>query len=420
VSGREVHLIQRQPTLKANIRAQKREQFSKASQEKPSELCSEQTHFDSRVQVPAAVRPKKSFRFFDQGMFEHLGQKLRTKARLEALQQQIGQVAKKTGISSAARLALLNSIETKEEERTDEVPDIEWWDTLVLTKDTYDESLSAIDRPEDELFEGITHLVEHPMQMRPPGEPISEVTLPVFLTKKEQKKLRRQNRREAWKEKQEKIRLGLDPPPEPKVKMSNMMRVLGSQAVQDPTKVEAHVREQVARRQREHEQTNAARKLTDDQKREKKLKKVQEDTSLGVNVSLYRLLSLMNPAKKFKVETNARQLTMTGIAVLFKNVNVIVVEGGPKQQKKFKQLMLNRVKWSEEQVTIDTDGTGGVEQPNACHLVWQGVTKTRSFGEFKIKISPNESFAKELFKNHNVPHYWDLAYSSAILESSDT
>jgi U4/U6 small nuclear ribonucleoprotein PRP3 len=42
------------------------------------------------------------------------------------------------------------------------------------------------------------------------------VYMPVFLTKKEQKKLRRQNRREAWKEEQEKIRLGLEPPPEPK------------------------------------------------------------------------------------------------------------------------------------------------------------------------------------------------------------
>ena len=39
----------------------------------------------------------------------------------------------------------------------------------------------------------------------------------MFLTKKEQKKLRRQNRREAWKEKQDKIRLGLVAPDEAKV-----------------------------------------------------------------------------------------------------------------------------------------------------------------------------------------------------------
>jgi U4/U6 small nuclear ribonucleoprotein PRP3 len=45
--------------------------------------------------------------------------------------------------------------------------------------------------------------------------------MPVFLTRKEQKKLRRQNRREAWKEEQEKIRLGLEPPPEPKASHSS-------------------------------------------------------------------------------------------------------------------------------------------------------------------------------------------------------
>lgn len=50
------------------------------------------------------------------------------------------------------------------------------------------------------------------------GEPLKQVHMHVFLTKKERKKLRRQNRREAWKEEQEKIRLGLEPPPEPKVR----------------------------------------------------------------------------------------------------------------------------------------------------------------------------------------------------------
>ena len=42
------------------------------------------------------------------------------------------------------------------------------------------------------------------------------VQLAVMLTKAERKKLRRQNRTEAQKELQEKIRLGLIPPPEPK------------------------------------------------------------------------------------------------------------------------------------------------------------------------------------------------------------
>ena len=43
-----------------------------------------------------------------------------------------------------------------------------------------------------------------------------EEVMPIHLTQKERKKLRRQNRREAEKEIQEKIRLGLAPPLEPK------------------------------------------------------------------------------------------------------------------------------------------------------------------------------------------------------------
>ena len=48
------------------------------------------------------------------------------------------------------------------------------------------------------------------------GETEQPVQLAVMLTKAERKKLRRQNRTEAQKELQEKIRLGLIPPPEPK------------------------------------------------------------------------------------------------------------------------------------------------------------------------------------------------------------
>jgi len=220
------------------------------------------------------------------------------------------------------------------------------------------------------------------------------------------------------KEKQEKIRLGLEPPPEPKLRMSNMMRVLGQQAVQDPTKIEAHVREQMAKRQKMHEEANAARKSTVEQKKQKKIKKVKEDTGLGVHVAVYRILNLSNPAKKFKVEMNSKQLLMTGVVVLYRNINVVVVEGGPKQQKKFKRLMLNRIRWSEE--LASKNGTDTSEKmENKCFLVWEGMVRNRSFGELKFKISPNESFARELFKNHGVEQYWNLAYSMSILDTTD-
>lgn len=52
---------------------------------------------------------------------------------------------------------------------------------------------------------------------------------------------------------------------------------------------------------------------------------------------LHRVTDFSNGSHKFKVETNAKQLFMTGTVVLFKDINVVVVEGGPKQQKKYKR-----------------------------------------------------------------------------------
>uniref|UniRef100_A0A8C8FDA9 U4/U6 small nuclear ribonucleoprotein Prp3 n=1 Tax=Oncorhynchus tshawytscha TaxID=74940 RepID=A0A8C8FDA9_ONCTS len=341
-SGNEVELTHRMPTLKANIRAVKREQFRQQLKEKPGEDLESTIYFDGRVNIAPAQRAKKGFKFHEQGRFEKIAQRIRTKAQLEKLQTEIAQAAKKTGIQASTKLALFAP---KKMLGDGQVPIIEWWDSYILPSNidlSTETNFVAM-----ELF-GVTNLVEHPAQISPPVDTDKPgVTLGVYLTKKEQKKLRRQTRREGQKELQEKVRLGLMPPPEPKVRISNLMRVLGTEAVQDPTKVEAHVRAQMAKRQKAHEEANAARKLTTEQRKEKKVKKLKEDLSLGVHISVYRIRNLHNPAKKFKVEANANQLYLTGTVVLHRDVNMVVVEGGPKAQKKFKRLMLSRIKWEE-------------------------------------------------------------------------
>ena len=67
-------------------------------------------------------------------------------------------------------------------------------------------------------YRDISNLIEHPVPVQPPGEPSKAVTLPFILISKERKKLRKQRRREAEKEKQEKIQFGLIDKPEPKVR----------------------------------------------------------------------------------------------------------------------------------------------------------------------------------------------------------
>ncbi len=121
---------------------------------------------------------------------------MRMKAQLERLQADISTIARKTGITSATQLAKLVPKDAHRGHAHGE-PDVEWWDAHIMAPGVKDYDEKGLI-----LREGaITNLIEHPIQMMP-LEPNKPSHVPVFLTAKERKKLRRQNRREAWKEKQ--------------------------------------------------------------------------------------------------------------------------------------------------------------------------------------------------------------------------
>lgn len=109
------------------------------------------------------------------------------------------------------------------------------------------------------------------------------------LTKEEKKKQAKEKRREYQKELQEKIKYGIIPPPPPKVKLSNFMRTLANEAVQDPTKVEQEVRKLVEETQKKHIERNEARKLTAEQKRDKMMKKLKKDSAKECRVCIFLL-----------------------------------------------------------------------------------------------------------------------------------
>ena len=66
------------------------------------------------------------------------------------------------------------------------------------------------------------------------------------------------------------------------------MKVLTSDAVQDPTRVEARVRREVAMRKHNHDKMNAERKLTDEQRREKIDNKKLEEEKKGLCGAVYK------------------------------------------------------------------------------------------------------------------------------------
>ncbi|VBB25975.1 unnamed protein product [Acanthocheilonema viteae] len=338
-------------------------------------------YLDPRISLKSAQRKQRAIVFHDKGEFEKLAQRERAKARLAILQAEITQIAKKTGMSSSVKLAML----TPSSSAVSDIPLVEWWDEVVLGGN-YDMIPDENIDSDSKYVKTITNLVEHPIQLKPPDEPLQP-------------------------------QLGLIKAPEPKVKLSNLMRVLGSDAVQDPTKIEAHVRKQMAERQRKHEAANQQRKLTKEQRSEKKIRKIKEDISLAVHMAVYKVKSLAHPAKKFKVEMNAKQLHMTGLILLHSNINLVIVEGGPKQQKAFKNLMLNRIKWGDEIIgqkkEAENKDTPG--ERNDCSLIWEGIQKRRNFGEVKCMVATLEKQAREILEKYGAAHFWDLAYSTSLL-----
>jgi len=399
-------------TIKANIRTKK---VTLKVQQAPKLIQDndKNPHYDPRMRVKNVDRKKRKWSFVEAGKFIKQAENLRAKAaekefsksyegKSASLPLPLGPLFDEKKVALARKKALL-----------DEVPHCEWWD-IGLLKDKSYRNLEAVGNDDRINLEKIKHLVEHPVLVHAPLEKFEDVQMPLFLTKQEKKRLRKRNRFEAEKEKQDKIRLGLMPAPPPKVKMSNLMRVLGSTAVSDPSKMEAEVRKAASERKREHEERNEQRKLTPEEKREKLKSKIAQDKSTETQVALFKV-SNMSKQNKWKIDMNAQQMFLTGIALLNDEMNLVVAEGGSKMIKKFSRLMEHRLDWTKvEDDDAEMDGDSDAEETEkkpegkACELVWKGVAKQAAFKNFKFETSKTETAARKFLQQRGVGHYWDM------------
>eukprot|EP00658_Telonema_sp_P-2_P003691 TRINITY_DN1137_c0_g1_i5.p1 TRINITY_DN1137_c0_g1~~TRINITY_DN1137_c0_g1_i5.p1 ORF type:complete len:545 (-),score=103.82 TRINITY_DN1137_c0_g1_i5:388-2022(-) len=274
------------------------------------------------------------------------------------------------------------------------IPEVEWWDAVLAPnyvsadKVTFDSSK-------------ITMYIQHPIPIEPLCEPKDQGPVPLPLTKKERKKLRTRTRIEAEKEKQAQIRVGLLAPPPPKVKISNMMKALLNEAVQDPSKIEQQVRAAMAQRQRNHELRNEERKLKPEERRQKKLKKIMDETAVEMTVAIYRVEDFSNTQNRYKVDINAAQLHLTGCVILCEETghSCVVAEGSKSSIKKFGKLLTQRIKWKEEDAAKPGDG---------CQAIWLGAVKKSTFRNFKLEEFRTEVLARQYLAGKNIAHYWDM------------
>ncbi|KAL7544213.1 hypothetical protein ACHAWF_007598, partial [Thalassiosira exigua] len=299
-----------------------------------------------------------------------------------------------------------------------------------------------------------THpLVQHPVPVLTPAqkaakEEAAKKAPTLHLTRAERKRHRKLRRAERLRERQDLQAAGLVPPPEDRLTLSNYMKVLGDQAVLDPSRMEAKVTEQVQARKVKHEKMNAERKLTKEQKADKHRRKLQEDTSQSVKVALFYVKDVSHPYHRAKVDLNAQQNGITGgVLECEDGVNLVVAEGGEKAVKRYVRLMTVRMRWrgedfheaeddaqSEEELMVGEeeegggdDGEGGTGQKekrkrfdpnNVCDLLWTGMAPRRAFHSFMFQSAPGPTAARKILEAKGVAHYWDLVAGHAESKGS--
>ncbi|XP_071702486.1 protein RDM16-like isoform X3 [Rutidosis leptorrhynchoides] len=406
-------------TLKVNINKQKKDAFQILKPELEVDP-DKNPHFDPRMGIDKVklLRPKKmTFQFVEEG-------KWAKEAEIIKLKSQFGEAQAREFRAKQAQLAKAkaepdinpNLIEVSEriiikEKPKDPIPDVEWWDVTLLDSGSYG-NITEGGLAEDVLKkEKVTLYVEHPRPIEPPAEPAPPPPQPLKLTQKERKKLRTQRRLATEKNRQEMIRQGLLEPPKPKVKMSNLMRVLGSEATQDPTRLEMEIRSAAAEREQAHVDRNIARKLTPAERREKKERKLFDDNdTLETIVSVYKINELSHPQTRYKVGVNAQENRLSGCAVISEGICVVVVEGGNKSIKRYQKLMLKRINWTDA-VKQENEGEDHDDEKvkNKCVLVWQGSVAKPNFHRFLVHECRTENAARKVFSDVGVGHYWDLS-----------
>jgi U4/U6 small nuclear ribonucleoprotein PRP3 len=306
-----------------------------------------------------------------------------------------------------------------------EPPEREWWDIGLINEmdGDIDDSL-------------VTNGILHPVVMEPVQAMLySAPEAKTYLTKREIKKKRRINRFHVTQEKNSKIRLGLEPPPEPKINAANAMKVYPEMAVTNPSLLQKKTQDQVAARAAKHEADNMGRQLTKEQREQKTKENAEKNVSQGLYLSIYHIhlnKDELQNKHKYKINTNVAQWhDATGILIIAPSATFAIVEAGDKASKKLRKLFCNRTKWQAIRLGHG-DITAGAEllsrelaKPiedraippecwdqinnvdNTCQLVWQGQFRNRKFKKWGgVRLFDTDDEAKALLGAVKLQNVW--------------
>ena len=132
------------------------------------------------------------------------------------------------------------------------------------------------------------------------------------------------------------------------------------------------------------------------------------DSKKELQINLIKFIldnDLTDTKNQFKVKVNAKQYNLSGVAIMYSSMNIIIVEGGPKGIRQYKKLLLNRMDWENNRE----------ESTNSCKLLWEGQISNRMFQGFYLKPFSTEASAKEYIESVGGEQYWKLAKNSSSM-----
>ena len=310
------------------------------------------------------------------------------------------------------------------------VPECEWWDEIVFNQP-----------------ELITHLIEHPVPLKGTLAMAKQSAVAkAIITPAEREKMRKLQRKAKVQESQDKIKMGLLQPPPPKIKMKNLVHVLGQEAASGPSAIEQTVRAQIEQRLRDHEQRNEDRKLTPEQRREKNIARWTRplERSSVLKVSAFIIFKKIHNKIRFKITKNADQLHLGGFFLISKlrkdptnessefYPSLVVAEGSSKSVKRFNRLLLHRIDWHEDieekggdkddekmETKVDTkqegiddesdvDEIASVAGGGICVRIFHGTESTKRFTKWTCSEMRDLASVMSFLNDRGAPHYWSM------------
>ena len=400
-------------------------------------------YFDSSVAATMRNRNPKQLKFLEKGKYIAQAAALRRQTQLEEMKKRIAMQSRKVGI---------NEDPSEKNFVIEPPPEIEWWDEGLVT----DPAKAYASEWKFEIDDSaITRLEVHPIAIAKPSA-LVEIK-PMYLTSKEQAKMRRQRRMADLKEHQMKVRLGMEPPDPPKVKRGNMMRILGEEAVKDPTAVEARVNREIAERAQKHEEMNEGRKLSKEERQEKLDAKKAKDLEKGVVLTVYKIESLANGRHFFKVQKNMEQVGGLGLILSSPKFSLVLCEAGQRGTQLYKKLILHRIdvsrplspsaysldvnnqrhsltpfpyppaQWTENSPSQVREGNkrataawlqaedeaGNIKDlsTNKAQLIFEGEERGTTFRKVAAKTAETDKEAMDILQKTKMASFWTLAKS---------